>query len=38
MDKGQIIESGEPGFIFTKPRQARTAKFLKAVLEPESLS
>ena len=32
-DKGKIIEEGEPEALFTEPRQERTQKFLRAVLE-----
>ena len=32
MDDGMLIETGPPGVIFTKPSQARTRDFLRAVL------
>ncbi|MBA2318983.1 MAG: ectoine/hydroxyectoine ABC transporter ATP-binding protein EhuA [Euzebyales bacterium] len=32
-DKGKIVEAGPPEEIFTEPKQERTRKFLKAVLE-----
>ena len=33
MEKGRIVEEGEPGVIFREPRSERTRAFLKAVLE-----
>ena len=33
MEKGRIVEQGEPGVIFREPRSERTRAFLKAVLE-----
>jgi len=33
MEKGRIVEEGEPGIIFREPRSERTRAFLKAVLE-----
>ena len=33
MEKGRIVEEGEPGVIFRDPRSERTRAFLKAVLE-----
>jgi polar amino acid transport system ATP-binding protein len=33
MEKGRIVEQGEPAVIFTAPRSERTRSFLKAVLE-----
>ena len=33
MEKGRIVEAGEPGVIFREPRSERTRAFLKAVLE-----
>jgi polar amino acid transport system ATP-binding protein len=33
-DNGAVVESGPPEQIFTEPREERTRKFLKAVLEP----
>ena len=32
MDRGTIIEQGEPGDIFVSPRHDRTQQFLKKVL------
>lgn len=34
MDQGRIIEEGRPDVIFNEPTQARTAEFLKAVVQP----
>jgi polar amino acid transport system ATP-binding protein len=33
-DHGRIIETGSPEQIFSEPREARTAEFLRAVLNP----
>jgi polar amino acid transport system ATP-binding protein len=33
MEKGRIVEQGEPSIIFTAPRSERTRSFLRAVLE-----
>jgi polar amino acid transport system ATP-binding protein len=33
MEKGRIVEQGEPAVIFSSPRSDRTRSFLKAVLE-----
>jgi ABC-type polar amino acid transport system ATPase subunit len=33
MERGRIVEQGEPAVIFTAPRSERTRSFLKAVLE-----
>ncbi len=33
LDEGQILEAGRPDEIFTKPRNPRTAEFLKRTLE-----
>jgi ABC-type polar amino acid transport system ATPase subunit len=38
MDHGRILESGPPEQIFSKPSNERTARFLRAVLQPESTS
>jgi ABC-type polar amino acid transport system ATPase subunit len=38
MDEGAIIESGTPDQIFNSPREERTAKFVSAVLRPESIN
>lgn len=34
MDQGRIIEAGDPEQIFTQPRAARTAEFLRRVINP----
>jgi polar amino acid transport system ATP-binding protein len=33
MEKGRVVEDGEPGVIFRNPASERTRAFLKAVLE-----
>jgi polar amino acid transport system ATP-binding protein len=35
LDEGQVVESGRPDEILTHPREARTRRFLRAVLEHE---
>jgi polar amino acid transport system ATP-binding protein len=38
LDKGQILEEGDPEQIFTDPHEARTREFLARVLEKDKLS
>ena len=35
MDEGRIVEEGEPGLLFSRPREARTRAFLRQLLERE---
>ena len=35
MADGEIVEQGDPKYIFTTPKEARTAKFLHRILPPE---
>jgi len=37
MDEGRVIETGEPQEVFNAPKEERTARFVRAVLEPESM-
>ena len=36
MNEGRIIETGKPQDVFKNPKEERTARFVRAVLEPES--
>jgi ABC-type polar amino acid transport system ATPase subunit len=38
MEAGQIIETGTPQEIFSAPKEARTAAFLRRVLHPEAVN